>query len=350
MHAEIGDMKFGLISDYLYLIKSSLYSPTLDRSIMELATDLRLVSGPVEMKKPINVGLMFFNDQPEQFFPYARIEIIEKPDPTGAGMREQIFTGPLDVQLSKALNHIKSSVIAEKVYKVRGQAEALRYFNYPYEAVEEALSNAVYHKSYQIGEPIIVTITPESMEITNLPGPDRAITDKNLRECKLVSRRYRNRRIGDFLKELHLVEGRNTGVPTMLRAMERNGSERPEFLTDEDRTYFTVILPVHRSFLNEKNQKTQIQSIQSHRRKSRTPQELRVTIVDTLRKYGSMSKTELSHVMGYQKATDTITKAVKKLISEGILHYSDNEHLRSRNQRLILEDTNHLQKLIRNDK
>lgn len=33
-------------------------------------------------------------------------------------------------------------------------AEANRFFNYPYAAIEEALSNAVYHKAYDIREPI----------------------------------------------------------------------------------------------------------------------------------------------------------------------------------------------------
>ena len=87
------------------------------------------------------------------------------------------------------------------------------------------------------------------MEITSLPGPDRTISNDNLQNCRLISRRYRNRRIGDFLKELKLVEGRNTGIPTILHAMETNGSDMPQFITDEDRTYFTVILPVHKKFL-----------------------------------------------------------------------------------------------------
>ena len=30
--------------------------------------------------------------------------------------------------------------------KVDGQAEAVRFFNYPYQAIEEALVNAVYHR------------------------------------------------------------------------------------------------------------------------------------------------------------------------------------------------------------
>lgn len=46
-----------------------------------------------------------------------------------------------------------------------------------------------------------------------------------------------------------MVEGRNTGIPTILHAMESNGSDMPLFETDEDRTYFTVILPIHKRFL-----------------------------------------------------------------------------------------------------
>jgi ATP-dependent DNA helicase RecG len=59
-----------------------------------------------------------------------------------------------------------------------------------------------------------------------------------------VARRYRNRRIGEFLKELSLTEGRATGIPTIRQAMAKNGSAPPRFSTDEGRTYFLVELPV----------------------------------------------------------------------------------------------------------
>lgn len=58
-------------------------------------------------------------------------------------------------------------------------------------------------------------------------------------------RTYRNRRIGDFLKELHLTEGRCTGVPKIRKAMEENGSPMPIFKTDENLSFFLVTLPIH---------------------------------------------------------------------------------------------------------
>lgn len=60
-----------------------------------------------------------------------------------------------------------------------------------------------------------------------------------------MGRRYRNRRIGEFLKKLELTEGRSTGIPKMLRVMAANGSPVPEFETDDDRTHYLVRLPMH---------------------------------------------------------------------------------------------------------
>ena len=63
-----------------------------------------------------------------------------------------------------------------------------------------------------------------------------------------TNRRYRNRRIGEFLKELDLAEGRSTGVPKILRAMRNNGSPAPRFETGDDHTWFLVRLPAHPLF------------------------------------------------------------------------------------------------------
>lgn len=89
------------------------------------------------------------------------------------------------------------------------------------------------------------------IEIVSFPGPDRSVTQEGLKRYKVSNRRYRNRRIGDFLKELHLTEGRNTGFGKILRALEENGSPKPEFETDEDHSYFISRLFVHEAFLKE---------------------------------------------------------------------------------------------------
>ena len=115
--------------------------------------------------------------------------------------------------------------------------------------MEEALANAVYHRAYDIREPIEVRVEKEMIEIVSCPGPDRSVTKEGLKRYKVSNRRYRNRRIGEILKELHLTEGRNTGFGKILRALEENGSPKPEFETDDDHSYFISRLFVHEAFL-----------------------------------------------------------------------------------------------------
>ena len=44
-------------------------------------------------------------------------------------------------------------------------------------------------------------VTHDMIEIISHPGPDRSVTIEGLKEYRVYSRRYRNRRIGDFLKD-----------------------------------------------------------------------------------------------------------------------------------------------------
>ena len=49
-----------------------------------------------EYRKPKNVGLMFFADEPDKFFPYAQIDVVAFPEGLGGNViDEQTFKGPL---------------------------------------------------------------------------------------------------------------------------------------------------------------------------------------------------------------------------------------------------------------
>ena len=106
---------------------------------------------------------------------------------------------------------------------------------------------SVYHRDFMQHEPIEITIEPSGISILNCPGPDRSIPKEDIeRGDMLKSRRYRNRRLGDFLKELDLTEGRSTGVPTIQAKLAENGSPRAIFETTDDRLTFLVTIPVHK--------------------------------------------------------------------------------------------------------
>jgi len=245
--AELKDISFPLIKDYLGEINSELYYQADELGLERVCRNMNLINGLPEYVKPRNVALMFFNSNPEKFFPCAQINVVQFPDGEGGDqIIEQIFKGPLHVQLRDALRYIRNVIITEKVVKYPDRAEADRFFNYPYAAIEEALANAVYHKAYDEREPIEVRVTHDMIEIISHPGPDRSVTIEGLKAYKVYSRRYRNRRIGDFLKELHLTE--DTGFKKILDAIKANGSPLPEFETDEYHDYFVSRFFIHDGF------------------------------------------------------------------------------------------------------
>lgn len=104
---------------------------------------------------------------------------------------------------------------------------------------------------YDEREPIEVRVTHDMIEIISHPGPDRSVTLQGLKEYKVYSRRYRNRRIGEFLKDLHLTEGRNTGFRKIINSLQANGSPLPEFETDEAHDYFVTRLFIREGFYDE---------------------------------------------------------------------------------------------------
>ena len=216
--AELEDLNITLIQNYLKEIGSSLYEKSKTGDFAEVCSDMNIISLLPEYVKPKNVGLMFFSMEPDKFFPCTQIDIVQFPDGLGGNsIIENTFKGPIHQQL------------------------------------REALANAVYHRAYDIREPIEVRVEKEMIEIVSFPGPDRSVTQEGLKRYRVSNRRYRNRRIGDILKELHLTEGRNTGLGKILRALEENGSPKPEFETDDEHSYFISRLFVQEVFLKEEN-------------------------------------------------------------------------------------------------
>ena len=244
--AKIDDFDLSLIQAHLQEIKSDLYAESTRMPLVDLAKAMYIAKGPEEDLRPVNVGLLFFSKNPEKFFPRSWIELVWHKDGSGQLFEEYYFKGCIQKQLRNVLDFIRTNIIAEKVIKQKNKAEALRFYNFPYVAIEEALSNAIYHKSYERQSPIEIQIWPDKIEILSFPGPVPPVDFKVLKtKRRIVAREYRNRRIGDFLKELQLTEGRGTGFPAIYGALEANGSPKPIFETDDISSYFLAIIPAH---------------------------------------------------------------------------------------------------------
>ena len=330
--AEMSDLNITLVQNYLKEVKSSLYEKSKTGNFVEVCQDMNIVSTLPEYIKPKNVGLMFFSMEPDKFFPYTQIDVVQFPSGLGGDdIIEKTFKGPIHQQLRDALQYIKNVIITEKVVKHPDRAEADRFFNFPYAAVEEALSNAVYHRAYDEREPIEVRVENDRIEIVSFPGPDRSVTIEGLKCYRVSNRRYRNRRIGDFLKELHLTEGRNTGFKKILDALEANGSPKPEFETDEERSYFITRLFIHEAFtkgvnerslseVNEKNERS-LSEVLSEVLKASDFSKLE-KLIKFIEEKGEITPKEAEAVSG--KSAATVRRYLKILVGTGYVESEGN--------------------------
>lgn len=249
-HASVNDMSFSLLREHLEKTKSRLYEESNVMTVEELAEKMNLSQGTNEHLFPKNVGLLMFSEQPEKFYNGVQIDVVEFPKGVAAKeFNEKIFHGAIQKQLIDVLSYIRTNFIKEKVIKHANREASDRVFNYPFNAIEEALSNAVYHRNYELQDPIEVRILPNAIEIISFNGADPSLKQDDFDNGMVRARRYRNRRIGEFLKELRLTEGRGTGIPTIVKALRDNGSDAPNFDTNEPhRAHLLIEIPIHPEF------------------------------------------------------------------------------------------------------
>ena len=140
---------------------------------------------------PKNVGLLFFNEAPHKFFPATQIDVVWFPEGAGGDrFEEKEFRGPLSIILREAIGFIDRNYLKETIIKHPRRPKAERFWNFPRAAIKEALTNAIYHRSYEEREPVEVRITTDELTILNFPGADRSIRMEELRTGQAISRRY----------------------------------------------------------------------------------------------------------------------------------------------------------------
>lgn len=337
---EVPELKLTLIQEYLNDVNSELFEKASSIYFESLCKQMNIVDGADENLKPKNIGVLMFTNNPDKYISMSRIELVEFEDSeAGDIFTEKIFTGPIHEQLREVLKYIKNSIIKEKIIKLQDKAEAIRVYNYPYPALEESIVNAVYHKSYEVREPIEIRIYKDKVIILSFPGPDKSIRKSDLDSGVVIARRYRNRRIGEFLKELKLTEGRSTGIPKIIRSMMNNGSPKPIFDTDDERTYFKVELYINSYFIS-KNIKAQDEAQDEAQDKDTEIYNFSDIQIKILNILGNniASKAEIAAGLGYKLITGNFKRAFNELLDKELIKYTIPEKPSSKNQRYLITE------------
>ena len=240
------DMREAKVREFLREVGSSLLD---EPDAREIFRRLRLVLRVNDHEVPRNIGVLCFSNDPTQWFRGAAIQVVRfTAGAAGDVQEERVFRGALVDQVRDCLAYLRN-LSAVYFHKQADDIHTQRTASYPFAALQEALVNAVYHRGYDVDqpEPTKVFVYPDRVVIASYPGPVPGIQREHLaRDAKAIpAAPARNRRIGEFLKELGLAEGHLSGLPKIYAAMADNGSPEPHFEFDDERTYFQATLPAH---------------------------------------------------------------------------------------------------------
>lgn len=308
--ATIDDISPLLLEEHLKQTGSKLAKQVAKLGVREILDQMELLEGPPERQRVKNVALMMFCDHPEKFFPYMQVEIVRFPNGSIKDPKNFIeippIKGTVPQIIRRTMEKLQDIAISEYVQKVPDKMEANRFVSYPYEALEEAVVNAFYHRDYMCYEPVHIEIEPDCIRIISYPGIDRSIPLNVIEKGeRFKTRMYRNRRLGEFLKELDLTEGRCTGIPTIQEGLEKNGSPRATFETDDDRRAVCVTIPIQPEFINK-----QITTDNSKAPKPQSPDEnsaldgaMEIRIIEEIRNNPYISQNSMAEKLDMNRRT-----------------------------------------------
>ena len=189
---------------------------------------------------PKNVALMFFHQNPHEFFAGAKTEIAVYTHDNEV-QEEKEITGPIDHQIENIVSFILKTTKEEARHE---------FVAYPTRALREAVVNAFHHRSYEAcdNNPIKIHIKPDCIEVISYPGPDPSLEMKDFSgEWNVPPVPSRNRKIAELLKDGKLAEARFTGIKTIYKTMKKNNNPKPSFYFNS--SFFCVSLPGHPKYI-----------------------------------------------------------------------------------------------------
>ncbi len=208
------------------------------------------------------------------------------------------FTGSVFSQLESCFNYLK---LCNKSTAVFDGLERIEHYDYPEEAIREALLNAVVHRDYSFSGSIIININSAETEFISIGGLLPGLSPDDIRSG--ISQ-PRNKRLADIFHRLRFIESYGTGI-RKIYSLYKNCPAQPKIEITPNT--FKIILPNINYTKSKQTSTSENKPLTSGKQK----------ILEFIKKNGSISETEIERLLGV-KHTRAYTIA-KDLMNEGYI-------------------------------
>ncbi|MFH0824671.1 MAG: ATP-binding protein [Pseudomonadota bacterium] len=200
---------------------------------------------------PTAGALILFGLRPNRYLPQAGITAVAYAgtEKDYSARERTVLRGPAAALLTGAGDLLETGLIEQAMEFVRRNSHVRahideggrrkEHWDYPGEAVREAVVNAVAHRDYSIAvTDIEVSLYTDRLEIIS---PGRLPNTVTVEKMRAGYRASRNELIKEVLRDYRYVEATGLGVPRkIIQGMRRHNGTEPDLIEEEDR--FTVRL------------------------------------------------------------------------------------------------------------
>ena len=201
------------------------------------------------------------------------------------------FTGSIFKQMEKSFDYL--NLCNKKKEQING-LERIETFDYPIEALREALLNAIIHRDYSFSGSIIINISNKEIEFISIGGLLPGLT---LEDIRAGISQPRNKYLSEIFYRLRLIESYGIGIRKIFSLYDHNEVKPRIEITNNT---FKIILPN----MNYGNENTNVNIL--------SPQIN--MILEYIDKYNQIDDLEIQDLLNIKKTrVFVLTKEMKDL-------------------------------------
>jgi len=187
----------------------------------------------IKDRKPTWAAILLFHKHPQRFLSQAMIHCGKFKEETMV-IDDRMIEGPIIEQIEEAMDFIRKNMNVQFV--MTGKPAREEVWDYPLEALREAVINAVCHRDYTAPSNTEVRIRDDELIVWNPGGLPPGLTVEDL--YKPHPSVLRNKGIGGIFYDMGLIEQWGSGIDKMRKACQKAGIPEPKF---EEKQGFRVI-------------------------------------------------------------------------------------------------------------